>query len=229
MRRLIALMMLALSVLACTLTDDFMGDTSAVPPANYDTPDLPIGRAPDGAFTMGFDDAPITIIVFADWYCPHCQNYKPTVDRLIEVYVMTGQARYEHRFFPTAGGEHTVALAKWAECAAESGINFFDVNNALYETLFNGFVPAQQLQPQLADRFGLKPDKMTDCIESATQVIVDGEFARNLGVTGTPSVWVRYGDGRVEQATDTSFDGLRDLIEEAGGQASQPTMTRRAS
>src|SRR4051794_33993937 len=40
--------------------------------------DIPQSRTEDGAFVLGDPDAPITIIEFLDWGCPHCQAYKPT-------------------------------------------------------------------------------------------------------------------------------------------------------
>src|SRR5215207_4842489 len=32
-------------------------------------------RLSDGGFIIGDPDAPITIVEFADWACPHCQDY----------------------------------------------------------------------------------------------------------------------------------------------------------
>jgi protein-disulfide isomerase len=220
MRRIFFLLMVAFSALACTLSDDLMGSGSApVPPVVEVDPSLMVSRAEDGAFTLGNPDAPITIIVFADWYCPHCQNYKPTLDRIIEAYVLTGKAAYEARILPTAGRENTLQLGHWAECAAESGVNYFAINNALYDLLFNGFQTAAQAQIIMEERFGLSAGKMADCLETANQVTIDIAFANKLGVGGTPSVFVRYANGRVESVQDRSFEGLSNLIENAGGEA----------
>src|SRR5690606_3161075 len=76
-------------------------------------------RGEDGAFIMGDPDAPITLIEFTDFACPHCQRYQPTIDQFIATYVNTGRARLESRVFPTAGGQQTAVAAAAAECADE--------------------------------------------------------------------------------------------------------------
>src|SRR5215211_1662360 len=60
-------------------------------------------RSEDGAFIIGNPEAPITVIEFADFGCPHCLEYKPTIEQFIRDYVVTDKARFEFRVFPTAG------------------------------------------------------------------------------------------------------------------------------
>ena len=75
----------------------------------YDT--IPQTRLADGGFVLGNPESRVTIVEFADYYCPHCQDYKPVADRFIQEFVMTGQAQYEFRVLPTAGASAPRSLA----------------------------------------------------------------------------------------------------------------------
>jgi len=216
MRRIVLLVSLALTMLACTLTDDFALGAIPAPADSLDglISTLPTGRTEDGAFYLGSEDAPVTIVIFEDWYCPHCQNYKPTVDQLIETYVSSGQARYERRIFPTAGGDNTTVLGQWIECAAEEyGANYFIANNILYRILMEGAVLPTQAGWRMAEELGLSAEKLEVCAKTATQVDIDLLYAYELGVNGTPSVWIRYADGAILPVIDRTFEGLSALID----------------
>src|SRR5688572_1885482 len=56
--------------------------TPEVTAAVVDNPyaDIPFSRTVDGAPVLGDPDAPITIVEFADFACPPCQRYQPTME-----------------------------------------------------------------------------------------------------------------------------------------------------
>lgn len=218
MRRIFFLLVLGMSILACTLTDDLTGSGSTPLQPPTEIGGLEVTRGEDGAFTLGNPDAPLTLVVFADWYCPHCQNYKPTVDRVIETYVSAGVVKFESRILPTAGGENTYRLGRWIECVAESGENYFTVSNALYDLLFNGYQTADQVEAIMADRFALNTEKINECAEAATQLDADLAYADLLGANSTPSVWLRQADGNIIPVTERDFNSLSALIESAGAE-----------
>src|SRR5690606_1092531 len=58
--------------------------------APLDISEIPQGRLEDGGFYIGEENAPIIIVEFADWACPHCQTYRAIMDQVIEEYVVTG-------------------------------------------------------------------------------------------------------------------------------------------
>src|SRR5262249_60140595 len=52
---------------------------------------------PDGAPILGDPTAKITILEFADFSCPHCLEYHPTIEQIIDDFVVTGQGRVMFR------------------------------------------------------------------------------------------------------------------------------------
>ncbi len=183
-------------------------------------------RTADGGFLLGDPDAPITLVEFADWGCPHCDAYKPVMDQFIDSYVRTGQASYELRILPTAGGELTVVAARLAECADDQQPGaFWALSERFYALAENG-----QYTPVAFGRLvdGLKLDQaaLQGCIGSAPQVRIDSEYATLLNVTGTPAVLIRRGDelpsfirhsGQVYRAGGVPFDVLQFVMEGGGG------------
>ncbi len=185
---------------------------------------LPQSRQPDGGFVAGDEIAPITVIEFADYACPHCQEYRPTIDRVIEQDVATGKAKFELRILPTAGGDATYYAAQLAECANHQRPgDYWRAYDLLYAYAKEGQYK-EQMGQQFAADLNLKYDKLDHCTQSAKQVNHDGDLATRLGVMGTPSVLVRYldgdpqfitYDGRTYSAGGVPFDVLAKVIESA--------------
>jgi protein-disulfide isomerase len=173
---------------------------------------IPQSRTEDGAFVLGEPDAPITIVEFADFMCPHCQNYHATVQQLIETYVATGQAKLEYRFFPVVDANLSPLTARMAECAdiLNPG-SFWQAHDVLYELTPAGF---NSMTPfTFAARTGLEYDEMVSCVEEdAGQLITDVELAQATGITGTPSIMIRYGDGDLEDINPDSENPVRSSI-----------------
>lgn len=162
---------------------------------------IPQSRAEDGAFVLGNPDAPVTIIEFADFACPHCQNYHPEIQRFIADYVATGKARFEYRLFATsAGGQQSVFTSQLAECADEITPGaFWRAYDVLYELGATGQYFNQDAGRIVADRAGVSSySELLTCSGSADQITIDMEFGRQNGVEGTPAVMVRYNNGPAE-------------------------------
>ena len=161
-------------------------------------------RTEDGGFLLGDPDAPITIVEFADFMCPHCQTYHSTVQEIIREYVVTGQAKFEYRFFPVVDPNLSPITARMVECAdiLQPG-SFWSAHDVMFELTtaqFNSLSPFT-----FAARTGLDYDELATCVqEDANQVETDVELAQVAEITGTPSLLVRYDDGDLE---DIAVDG----------------------
>lgn len=167
-------------------------------PAETDELDLsaiPQERADDGGFVIGEPDVPITIIEFGDFACPHCQAYQPDIDRFLADFVATGQAKFEYRVFPTAGGDLTVYAGYLLECAEVYQAGAFWQGYQLMIGYAENRQYNQDVGRVLADDLGLSYRDLLECAQGANQVNVDVSFGVENGVTGTPAVMVRYQDG----------------------------------
>ncbi|MDK3161697.1 thioredoxin domain-containing protein [Kamptonema cortianum] len=183
-------------------------------------------RTQDGAFIIGDPNAPITLVEFADWACPHCQEYHPTIQRYIKEFVETGRARFEFRMFPTAGGEVTVFLGRIAQCVDELQPGaFWDAYNLFFDLgATNQYT--QNAGRTIAQRLNLSYSALLSCTENANQVTIDTNAGRSLGVTGTPAIAVRYANGPMQWINyggtefnrgSVSFDVLAAVTNAANG------------
>lgn len=191
---------IGIMVVAVAAVVILISNSGRTPLVQVDYMAIPQSRTSDGAFTLGDPNAPVTIIEFADFACPHCQEYRPEIERFIQDYVATGRARFEFRMFPTAGGQQTVFADKLAECAeALKPGGFWDAYNVLYEIGATGDYFSDDLGRNLAQRIGISSySQLLACSEAAAQVNIDSAFGDANGVTGTPAVMVRYNNGAAQ-------------------------------
>ena len=162
---------------------------------------IPQSRTEDGAFVLGSADAPVTIIEFADWACPHCQSYRGTIESFIRDEVATGRAKLEFRIFPTTGGQLTVYAGQIAECAeAQQPGAFWELQPFLYELAMTGRY-TEDLGREIANHLGIDYSQLLTCSSESTRVTTDANFGRTSGVQGTPAIMVRYADGAANFVT----------------------------
>jgi protein-disulfide isomerase len=148
--------------------------------------DIPIeGNDP----VLGAEDAPITIIEFADFQCPYCEkHFLQTYPQLIENY---GESiRYVYKDFPLTG-IHPQALpaALAAQCALEQG-KFWEY----HDLLFSGRMDlGEEAYMAYADELGLDTTTFTSCYQEARYndvVRADYNLGVENGVNATPTFFV---------------------------------------
>ena len=111
------------------------GSTATLPveldQALLDDPAL-LAEAAEGV-VKGAQDAPLTIVEFADFQCPACRQFQNSVKSLIESqYIDTGKAKFVFYDFPitTAHGNAFIA-ARAARCADTQG-RFWEFHDMLF-------------------------------------------------------------------------------------------------
>ncbi|MFN8530415.1 MAG: thioredoxin domain-containing protein [Anaerolineae bacterium] len=163
--------------------------------AAIDYTELHPRRLKDGGFILGDPAAPLTIIVFVDWACPACQNYYPDLQRFVREQVAAGEAQFEVRMFPTAGGEMTVFAGMIAECMDEAQPGaFWQAYDAYFDLAARDEFFAEDGIRSVVTALDLDYGRMLTCGANADQVTTDVNYGRALGVTGTPAVMARLGD-----------------------------------
>lgn len=156
--------------------------------------DIPKSRTTDGAFVLGNPDADVKIIEFSDFLCPHCQDYKPTIDQFIQDYVVTGQAQFEYRLFPIVNANLSTYTANLVECAdLQSEGLFWEAHDVMFDLMSNSGY-SEATVTNFAEQLGIDEIALAECGQIATQAQIDSAYGIELGITGTPTIAVQYGD-----------------------------------
>jgi protein-disulfide isomerase len=153
--------------------------------------DVAVGNFP----VKGDAKAKVTIIEFADFRCPFCEQFfTNTEPQIIKDYVDTGKAKFAFRNFAFLGPA-SVTAADASECANDQG-KFWDYYNYLYKnqpdesdtSMYN-----TDTLTQAAISLGMNGDTFRSCLDGkkgeakANQDLADGQKA---GVSGTPTFFV---------------------------------------
>jgi len=149
--------------------------------------------------------APVTVVVFADFECPYCRRAMPVLQRLLAKY--PDQVRLVWKDFPLPTHPMAALAAEAAQCAHEQG-RFWSYHDALVAD--PGSLQPEQLRRRAMD-VGLDPAAFDRCIEShryRPRVAASLQQGRSLGVDATPTVFI---NGRVVAGL-VPFDTYEGLV-----------------
>jgi protein-disulfide isomerase len=141
-----------------------------------------------GWYSMGRDDAPVTMVEFTDYQCPFCRRFEAdSFAQLKKDYIDTGKVRFVSRDLPLEFHPNAPAAAVAARCAGEQH-KFWEMRDAMM------LDTATDLGPDSILKYGqktnldmtafsacLKDKKFTEAIKK------DTADAGTLGISGTPS------------------------------------------
>jgi protein-disulfide isomerase len=143
----------------------------------------------------GNSKAKVTIIEFADFRCPFCEQYfTNTETQIMKDYVDTGKVKYAFRNFAFLGPASVVA-ADAAECANDQG-KFWDFHDYLYKNQpseSDTSMYTTDTLTQAAVSLGMDGTAFSNCLNNKTD---DAKAAKDLsdgqaaGVSGTPSFFI---------------------------------------
>ncbi len=143
---------------------------------------------------IGRADAPVQVVEYFDFQCPHCQTASDRIVKpLIEQYVAEGSVAFTYRFFPILGPESVLA-AQGAYCAMEMGM-FWPYQDYLFakKGLGNRGTYSRNNLIAYAREVGLDANAFAECLESdrAVQYVrAAHDQAVRLGLIGTPTFFV---------------------------------------
>lgn len=138
--------------------------------------------------SLGRKDAPLTVVEFADFYCPYSRESSFTMRELAIKYPEKFQ--YIYRDFPIAE-IHPLAqkAAEAAECAADQG-QFWQYHDKLYQ---NQYDLSLERFRQFAGELNLNETVFRNCLDDGTQKEeIQKDYADGLaaGVRGTPTFFL---------------------------------------
>ena len=141
----------------------------------------------EGRPTYGNERAPVTVVVFADFECPHCRAEAPVLKKTIDQY--RGRAKLVFKHFPISG--HVRARpAALATMAAHAQGRFWEMAEQVFENQ-TALEDADLLA--YAKRAGLDVGRFqADYQAQKGKELVDADRAEGdkLEITGTPAVFV---------------------------------------
>lgn len=159
---------------------------------------VPVGS---GDHTSGPENAPVTLVEYGDFQCPHCRNAVPIVKQLQKQ--LGAQLRFVFRNFPLnqihPEAEHA---AEAAEAAGAQGA-FWQMHDRLFE---RQFALDDDSLVEYAQELGLDADRLRGALDAGTyRAKVRDDFMSGVksGVNGTPTFYIngeRY-DGSYDLAS----------------------------
>ena len=158
--------------------------------------DVPIAGSP----TRGSDNAPITIVEFADFECPFCAAFAPTLEKTWDEY--KDKVRMVYKFLPLPGHPHGEIAARAGIAAWQQG-KFWEMNHTLFA---NRDHLEQSDLDSYAKQLGLNVDKFHADAQgqlATDRIAQDKKLADALEVKGTPTIYI---NGR-------EFDPRQDIRE----------------
>ncbi|MFQ5854502.1 MAG: DsbA family protein [Anaerolineae bacterium] len=162
--------------------------------AGIDLSTIQTGLTDDGHPVLGTSDAPVTIVEFSDYQCPHCASFsKDTLPEILKNYVTAGKVRYIHNDAAILG-EQSQWAAQAARCAADQG-RFWEYHGLLFQKQRgeNQDAFSRDNLKTFAAELGLETAAFNKCLDQnkyAQKVVQETEAAKQRGVTGTPSFFV---------------------------------------
>jgi protein-disulfide isomerase len=159
---------------------------------------------PQDGIALGAEDAPVTMVEFADLQCPFCADYQTQVfPTLLERYVKTGKLRLELRLLRFIGPDSDT-LARTAAGASLQD-HMWQVAGLAYARQGaenSGYADKQFLDELVADA-GLG---QVDTGRRAEAIVADAEgLADRTGIDSTPSFLIARTGGPLERFEPTAL------------------------
>jgi protein-disulfide isomerase len=131
--------------------------------------------------------APVTIVEWADFECPHCRHAAPLFEKVVESH--PGKVRLVYKFYPLQAHVHGESAARATVAAMKQG-KFWEMHHILFEH-------QEALEPRDIEKYakeiGLDFAKWKADWESeatADRVSRDRKQGDLVAVTGTPTVYI---------------------------------------
>jgi protein-disulfide isomerase len=164
--------------------------------------------------SRGPASAPVTIVEFADFECPFCGGFYPTLKLVEKNYA--DKVRLVYRQFPLTTIHPNAQKAAEASLCANDQRKFWEFYDALFSDQSRLDVPSLK---QRAQALGLNTTTFNACLDSGSQAAAiqkDRDDARKAGVSSTPTVFI---NGRL--LGGRSYPEIQEVIEDELQRAAQ--------
>lgn len=170
---------------------------------------------PNAGETLGPADAPVTLIEFGDYQCPHCAEFESIAGHFIkENYARPGKIRFVFYDFPL-GFPNSMTGAMAARCAGAQG-KYWTMQDVLYgrQLKWSRDKSPKDKFVDYAKELGLDPKKFARCYDSRSftrQIVASKKYGVKVGVQGTPTLFL---DGKQIQGIP-NYKQLASMLDSA--------------
>jgi Na+/H+ antiporter NhaA len=182
-------------------------------------PDLTEPVDPVRDHVRGSADAPVTLVEYGDYECPHCRRAAPTVKDLLLAF--EGRVRFVFRHLPLSDVHPNAALAAEAAEAAGAQGQFWPMHDLL-------FAHQEALQASDLVRYAVELGLDTGRFEAdlrtsrfAPRVAQDVNSAEEAGVAGTPTFFLNEVLHRRGYDRASLHEALERAVEAAAGRSEE--------
>jgi protein-disulfide isomerase len=168
---------------------------------------------------LGAEDAPITVIEYASYTCPHCKSFHENVFKdLKSNYIDTGKVRFIYR------EAYFDRYALWAALVTRCGgeMKYFGLSDMMFSQQSEwtkGDTPAEVADNlrTIGRQAGLTNDEVDACLQNedkakAMIAVYQENFERD-GITGTPSFLING-----EKYSNMNYTDFSKILDEKLGQ-----------
>jgi protein-disulfide isomerase len=166
-----------------------------------------------GDHVLGDPKAPVTMIEYASFTCPHCADFHTRIlPEIKKKWIDTGKVKLIYRDFPL--DQVAAKAAQIAECSGND--RYFGVIDLIFRgqpTWAAAADPIAELAKPLRIA-GLGDNEIKACLANeakANEVIADAQGGQALGVNSTPTLFINgqmYSGGRSVEELDGVFAKL---------------------
>ncbi len=171
-------------------------------------------------YAIGQADAPVTLVEYSDFSCPHCRDLAPAIERLIDEYVRDGRLRIVYKPVSFVSPPNSTYAAQAAHCAAQQG-KFWEMQSQIW-SIFDSNGPGAYTKSILMSRavqLGMDRDAFSTCFDSPDTFTAVSDVlteTQGRGINGTPALFVN--DSQVPfTGAENAYDSLRTAIDAALG------------
>jgi protein-disulfide isomerase len=189
--------------------------TAAMTPALAQEAAAPAAGDVPGDFSLGSPDAPIKMVEYASYTCPHCRDFHTAVFKNLKAeYIDTGKVHFTLRevYFDRYG----LWAAMVARCGGE--MRYFGIHDMLFDQQQDWANPDQTPEQAVAKlrtigkAAGLDDAALDACLNDQAQAeALIKQFETNMaadGVNGTPTIFING-----EMHSNMSWADLKALLD----------------
>ncbi len=209
------------------------GQSVALPtPEEFDALSATVEADPSVGIAIGPESAPIELVEFADFSCPHCANFAGFAGKLLRqnyVEVENAPVRWVMYDFVLGTFPNSIPASMAARCAGEQG-QYWPMHDLLFARQTRWYTsrePEAEFE-EIARQVGLDLGRYRECMAEGrylNEIAASRKYGDQLGVSSTPTLFLngeKLDLGGVEPYE--YIEGLirQKLAEPAGDGASAP-------